>query len=71
EYLALAADRYETLEKLKEKDNFGIVKLILKYYLCLKKIMDCPRCGSLNYRKDGFVQGRQRYECKECRYHYR
>ncbi|KAA6348401.1 hypothetical protein EZS27_004157 [termite gut metagenome] len=25
EYLALAADRYETLEKLKEKDNFGIL----------------------------------------------
>ncbi|KAA6314808.1 hypothetical protein EZS27_034636, partial [termite gut metagenome] len=48
----------------------GIVKLILKYYLCLKKVMDCPRCGSLNYRKDGFVKSRQRYECKEYRYHY-
>ncbi|KAA6332593.1 hypothetical protein EZS27_018911 [termite gut metagenome] len=32
--------------------------------------MYCPRCGSLNYRKDGFVQSRQRYECKDCRYHY-
>ncbi|KAA6340829.1 hypothetical protein EZS27_011323 [termite gut metagenome] len=32
--------------------------------------MDCPRCGSLNYCKDGFVNSRQRYECKECRYHY-
>jgi transposase-like protein len=32
--------------------------------------MDCPRCGSLNYRKDGFVNSRQRYECKDCRYHY-
>ncbi|KAA6345553.1 hypothetical protein EZS27_006911 [termite gut metagenome] len=32
--------------------------------------MDCPRCGSLNYRKDGFVNSRQRYECKECGYHY-
>ncbi|KAA6315513.1 hypothetical protein EZS27_034037 [termite gut metagenome] len=32
--------------------------------------MNCPRCGSLNYSKAGFVQGRQRYECKECRYHY-
>jgi transposase-like protein len=32
--------------------------------------MDCPRCGSLNYCKDGFVQSLQRYECKECRYHY-
>ncbi|KAA6313553.1 hypothetical protein EZS27_035322, partial [termite gut metagenome] len=26
--------------------------------------MNCPRCGSLNYRKDGFVNSRQRYECK-------
>ncbi|KAA6323214.1 hypothetical protein EZS27_027327, partial [termite gut metagenome] len=25
--------------------------------------MNCPRCGSLNYRKDGFVNSRQRYEC--------
>ncbi|KAA6311556.1 hypothetical protein EZS27_037339 [termite gut metagenome] len=32
--------------------------------------MNCPRCGSLNYRKDGFVHSRQRYECKDCRYHY-
>jgi transposase-like protein len=32
--------------------------------------MNCPRCGSLNYRKDGFVNSLQRYECKECHYHY-
>jgi transposase-like protein len=32
--------------------------------------MDCPRCGSINYNKDGFVKGRQRYACKACRYHY-
>ncbi|KAA6342458.1 hypothetical protein EZS27_009788 [termite gut metagenome] len=32
--------------------------------------MDCPRCGSLNYRKDGFVNSLQRYECKDCHYHY-
>jgi transposase-like protein len=32
--------------------------------------MDCPRCGSIHYHKAGFVQGRQRYECKECHYHY-
>ncbi|KAA6351477.1 hypothetical protein EZS27_000556 [termite gut metagenome] len=32
--------------------------------------MNCPRCRSLNYNKAGFVQGRQRYKCKECRYHY-
>ncbi|KAA6336645.1 hypothetical protein EZS27_015222 [termite gut metagenome] len=32
--------------------------------------MYCPRCGSLNYCKDGFVNSLQRYECKEYRYHY-
>ncbi|KAA6312241.1 hypothetical protein EZS27_036792 [termite gut metagenome] len=32
--------------------------------------MYCPRCESLNYLKDGFVKSLQRYECKECRYHY-
>ncbi|KAA6315248.1 hypothetical protein EZS27_034263, partial [termite gut metagenome] len=47
-----------------EVKKYGIVKLIWKYYLCLQKVMNCPRCGSLNYRKDGFVNSRQRYECK-------
>jgi transposase-like protein len=32
--------------------------------------MDCPRCNSVDYRKDGIVKGRQRYKCKECQYHY-
>ncbi|KAA6328177.1 hypothetical protein EZS27_022897 [termite gut metagenome] len=32
--------------------------------------MDCPRYGSIHYPKAGFVKGRQRYQCKECRYHY-
>ncbi|KAA6314803.1 hypothetical protein EZS27_034638 [termite gut metagenome] len=32
--------------------------------------MDCPRCVSIHYHKAGFVKGRQRYQCKECRYHY-
>jgi transposase-like protein len=32
--------------------------------------MYCSRCGSLTYRKAGFVKDRQRYECKDCRYHY-
>ena len=32
--------------------------------------MNCSRCGSENYCKDGIVQGRQRYKCKECKYHY-
>ena len=32
--------------------------------------MDCPRCGSSRYIKDGQSNGRQRYECKQCQYHY-
>jgi transposase-like protein len=34
--------------------------------------MDCLRYGSIHihYRKAGFVNSRQRYECKDCRYHY-
>lgn len=32
--------------------------------------MDCPRCGSLNHRKDGVVGGRQRHYCKDCQYRY-
>ena len=32
--------------------------------------MNCPGCGSINYYKDGKAQGRQRYRCKECHYHY-
>ena len=32
--------------------------------------MDCPRCGSVYYVKDGIVNGRQRYQCKQCRYRY-
>lgn len=32
--------------------------------------MDCPRCSSNQYNKDGFVKGVQRYKCKECNYKY-
>ncbi len=32
--------------------------------------MDCPQCGSTEHRKDGFVNGRQRYKCKHCHFHY-
>ena len=35
-----------------------------------KKTMDCPRCGSINHRKDGIVGGRQRHYCKDCHYRY-
>ncbi|MDR1224461.1 MAG: IS1 family transposase, partial [Tannerella sp.] len=30
--------------------------------------MNCPRCGSINYCKDGVIKGRQRYKCKDCVY---
>ena len=32
--------------------------------------MDCPRCGCGEYCKNGIVNGRQRYRCKQCRYNY-
>ena len=32
--------------------------------------MNCPKCKSDSYSKDGFVQGRQRYKCKKCIYRY-
>jgi transposase-like protein len=32
--------------------------------------MDCPKCKSGNWVKDGIIGGRQRYKCKECYYRY-
>jgi transposase-like protein len=32
--------------------------------------MNCPKCLSNNYNKDGIVKGRQRYLCKECGLRY-
>ena len=32
--------------------------------------MNCPRCKSANYCKDGIVKSRQRYRCSVCKYHY-
>ncbi len=32
--------------------------------------MACPRCGSLNHRKNGFAGNRHRHYCKDCHYHY-
>jgi len=32
--------------------------------------MDCSRCKSFEHLKSGIVQGRQRYTCKSCNYHY-
>ena len=28
--------------------------------------MKCPQCNSLNVRKNGHQQGKQRFECKDC-----
>ena len=33
--------------------------------------MDCPKCNSKNYVRDGIVKGKQRYYCKDCYYRYR
>lgn len=33
--------------------------------------MDCVRCGSKHYIKDGVIGGKQRYCCKRCDYRYR
>ena len=32
--------------------------------------MNCPQCGSQEYTKNGIVNERQRYRCKQCRYNY-
>ena len=32
--------------------------------------MDCPKCKATDYMKDGFVGGRQRFQCKCCGYRY-
>jgi len=32
--------------------------------------MDCPKCGSTEYCKDGKIKERQRYKCKRCVYRY-
>ena len=32
--------------------------------------MNCSRCGSVNYCKDGIIKERQRYKCKDCNFRY-
>jgi transposase len=32
--------------------------------------MNCPRCKSSSHRKNGIVNGRQRYKCHDCGYNY-
>ena len=32
--------------------------------------MNCPRCKNSNHKKNGKVDGRQRYKCNDCGYNY-
>lgn len=32
--------------------------------------MECLRCQSENSIKSGFARGKQRFECKDCHYHF-
>ena len=32
--------------------------------------MKCPKCKSQNIRKDGYAKGKQRFNCKNCNYHF-
>jgi transposase-like protein len=36
----------------------------------MEQPMNCPKCGSQEYTKNGIVSGRQRYRCKQCQYNY-
>jgi transposase-like protein len=34
-------------------------------------IMDsCPKCKSMNFRKDGIVKSKQRYFCRDCKFRF-
>lgn len=32
--------------------------------------MNCPRCNSFNHKKNGKVNGHQRYKCHDCGYNF-
>ncbi len=32
--------------------------------------MHCGKCGCVSYHKSGFSNGKQRYKCKDCGYHF-
>ena len=36
----------------------------------MNPISACPKCGSKEFRKNGRVQGRQRYLCQTCGYNF-
>lgn len=35
-----------------------------------KQMPSCPKCQNENYRKDGFMKGKQHYHCKTCGYRH-
>jgi transposase-like protein len=32
--------------------------------------MKCPKCKNQDTRKDGYAKGKQRFNCKNCNYHF-
>ena len=50
--------------------RFLILVALLVVFLFFESSKACPRCESIDYIKDGIVNGRQRYVCKSCQYHY-
>jgi len=46
--------------------------LLIQYRIIIfaaKNVMNCPRCSSTNYCKDGIVKYRPRYKCRDCCFH--
>ncbi|HZK76460.1 MAG TPA: hypothetical protein VFD13_06080, partial [Candidatus Kapabacteria bacterium] len=35
-----------------------------------RRSTECPRCHQAHIVRSGYVQGRQRYQCQDCQYHY-
>jgi|GEM_PF-1862936 len=48
----------------------SLVLLILYSFSIFVEKMDCPKCKSSSHNKDGIVNYRQRYLCKQCGYRY-
>lgn len=33
-----------------------------------RKVISCPKCGSISIKRNGTKEGRQRYICKDCHF---
>jgi len=44
----------------------NLASLILYSFSVFAKKMDCPKCKGRSHNKDGIVNHRQRYLCKQC-----